>query len=102
MGEHADDLINRMIDGSFGWGGGRQRRKTFQSGSGQYKWKQANGQVIAMKDMSIRHLGNALRMAEAHGNTGKADDLREVLGIKEAEEAADLLDRNDEYDSWAT
>jgi len=91
MGEHADDIINRMIDGSFGWGN-RRPRKTFQSGSGNYKWKTANGHVIDMKDMSTRHLRNCIRMCESNGNTGKGDQLKEVLEIREAEEAADMAD----------
>lgn len=89
MGDAAEAALNYEMRGMYE--PRRQNRKTFQRGSGNYKWRSSKG-IISMEDMSIRHLSNAINICEANGNTGKGDQLREVLEIREAEQAVDLYD----------
>ena len=49
MGEIADYIVDRMIFGPILTS---CHRKTFQSGSGDFKWKLASGEVINMYDMT--------------------------------------------------
>ncbi len=83
MGEEADYIVDRMIDGWFN--SGRSRRPvSFQSGSGKGHWRCANGNVVAMADMSVAHLEAALAVCKARNNTGKAADLEAALAKKVA------------------
>lgn len=53
--------------------------RTWQAGSGDFKWRTKEGVVLDMREMADSHLQNCLRMCERDGNTGKAKQLRTVL-----------------------
>jgi hypothetical protein len=78
MGDIADQLIDQMICGN-----SRtyppKKRKNFQSGSGNFHWRQADGRAVSMRDMSIDHLRNALKLCGRTNNNGKAQQLRQVI-----------------------
>lgn len=78
MGEIADEIIEDAIDRMFDPTPTRRKRKQFQAGAGNYKWRTANG-VIDMRTMTNEHLRNAHRVCERTGNNGKAKQIREVL-----------------------
>lgn len=78
MGDAAEAALDYWMN-RHGLFGKPPRKRSFQKGSGRGKWRTAEGQVLDMKDMSDRHIENALRLCESRGNTGKADDFREEL-----------------------
>lgn len=81
MSEFTDNLINRMFfDGdrkSF-----KEKKRTFQAGSGNYKWRKSDGTVVNMKDMTTAHLKNAIDICKKKANSGKLEQLEEVLARK--------------------
>lgn len=72
MGEEADRIVDMRLDENL-------FVRSFQRGSVAYKWRQADGIVIDMYEMSNRHLENALRYATGQ----KAEEIREVLAERE-------------------
>lgn len=76
MGDIADQIIDQMM-----WGSrpARGRKRTFQSGSGDFMWRTQTGEVVPMHDMTTSHLKNALRVCEVKSNSGKAAQLRAVI-----------------------
>lgn len=56
---------------------------SMQSGSGNYRWRTREGNIVNMNDMDIQHLRNAYNMCVRTGNTGKGDQLKEILEKKE-------------------
>lgn len=88
MGEIADDIIDSYIDGFVDcWGSRPPRRASgnYQSGTGNYRWRDTDGTLWDMRLMSYDHLRNALAVAERKNNTGKAKQLREVMADMAAE-----------------
>jgi len=83
MGDHADDLINSMIDH---WGYyDPPRRRSIQKGVGLFMWASANG-VIPMESMTTMHILNAMKVCERNGNTGKLKQLGEILEKRSQQE----------------
>ena len=80
MGEIADQIIDRLIDS---WGFKPRRRSTWQSGSGNYMWRDGNGNLIDMWDMSEEYLMNCIEMTHKKGNPGKRKQLLHVLRMKQ-------------------
>jgi hypothetical protein len=78
MGEIADQIVDRMIFGGFERPG-KKRRRTYQSGVGDFMWRTKTGEELSMWDMDTQHLRNAAKMCASNGNTGKAKQLRKVL-----------------------
>lgn len=76
MGEHADDIIDQIIDGEWL---PRRRNVTYQSGAGKGVWRTASGPVLRMSDMSVAHLQAAIAECERRGNSGKKADLEKAL-----------------------
>ncbi|KFB11083.1 hypothetical protein [Nitratireductor basaltis] len=68
---------------------GKPRKRGFQSRSGNFKWRQSGGYVIDMRDMSYLHLLNAIKICQATGNNGKAEQLRIVLNERATEGKAE-------------
>ena len=83
MGEQADYIVDRMIDGWFNAGRG-QRLPGFQSGVGKGRWRRSDCAVVNMADMSVAHLEAAIAICKARNNTGKAADLEAALAKKGA------------------
>lgn len=79
MGEIADSLIDAMIDRHMMVRRSRRQGRSFQAGSGDYRWRDANGVTHSMWEMSESYLRAAIRVASETGNTGKLQQLREVL-----------------------
>ena len=83
MGEYADDIIDQIIDynidGVFTYKS--PRKKSFQSGSGDFNWRTRNG-VLSMYEMSESHLRNAIKLCDDMGNHGKQAQLQYVLKEK--------------------
>lgn len=75
MGEMADWMIDRMIFGR----SEVHRKATFQTGSGNYMWRTADGTAIHMREMTTEHLVNAIEVAKRKNNHGKLIQLKEVL-----------------------
>ena len=103
MGEYADYEVDRMI-GEMDYGYGdyddgelghyndfsprySKRKKSYQAGTGDFKWKTADRIVLDMNEMSIAHLKNAIAICESMGQTGKLTQLQQVLAEKLAESA---------------
>lgn len=84
MGEYAEYELERFINRGCGFknSNDRQRRKTYQSGTGVYKWKNADGQVVSMWDMDVDYLINCVHKCREHNNYGKESDLLEVIKEK--------------------
>jgi hypothetical protein len=77
MGEEADYLIDRMIFGaSYDFRRSRKRR-TFQSGTGDFMWRSSEG-LINMYDMTPEHRENAMEVCRRRGNSGKLKQLEQV------------------------
>jgi hypothetical protein len=78
MGEHADDIIDSMMDS---WDNFSDYRRipNFQKGVGNYMWRQGNLEIIDMHNMSNDHLANAIKICEKRRNTAKKKQLEEVL-----------------------
>jgi hypothetical protein len=74
MGDAADDALAYYMNRPFQ----SRRRKTFQSGSGDFHWRTSDG-VVSMHSMTDTHLRRALNIAIQQDNTGKAQQLQEVL-----------------------
>jgi hypothetical protein len=55
-----------------------RRKRTFQSGSGDFMWRTAGGEVINMYDMTPEHRENAMNICRGRGNTGKLKQLEQV------------------------
>lgn len=103
VGRTSDLLFDEAFDEAYGEVFGspvqpsdKAKRKSFQRGAGDYCWRQKGGKVISMHDMTVRHLKNAIRICELTHNSGKADQLQEVLAEKEIEELCDEFDDIDE------
>lgn len=56
--------------------------KGFQHGVGFGRWRQAGGAVIEMKDMTERHLKNAINLCRQYGG-GKLAELNAELKHRE-------------------
>jgi hypothetical protein len=80
MSEFTENYVNNLMNYSYS---PSKRKTTFQSGSGNYKWRSKSG-VVDMRSMSIEHLHNAIKVATSKQNTGKLDQLREVLHEKQS------------------
>lgn len=77
MGEYSDLIVDRMIFGSYPY---RPRKRSgFQSGSGDFMWRDSTGKTVSMYDMTDEYLSNAIAVCERKGNGGKAAQLRAVL-----------------------
>ncbi|TAU51268.1 hypothetical protein ELI44_32910 (plasmid) [Rhizobium ruizarguesonis] len=76
MGEMADEIIDRMIFGGH-YNGRSRRRPTYQSGSGDFMWRSANG-LINMYDMTPEHRENAMEVCRRKNNSGKLKQLQQV------------------------
>ncbi len=80
MGEEADYIIDKMIDS---WDDHSdyhyKKPKNFQSGTGHYMWKQADGTVIPMHTMSLAHIDNAIKICRQKKNTAKEKELFQTL-----------------------
>ncbi len=79
MGHMADYEVQKFF---FGRGYSKPRRRGYQRGSGEGKWRTPEG-VISMTDMTPEHLENALKMCEQKNNTGKAEQLRAEISRRE-------------------
>ncbi|MBD9544305.1 hypothetical protein IB276_33200 [Ensifer sp. ENS04] len=55
-----------------------RRKRTFQSGSGDFMWRTASGESINMYDMTPEHRENAMNICRGRGNTGKLKQLEQV------------------------
>lgn len=75
MGEMSEYLINRMMDQR----SSTSKPKTFQSGSGNYMWRDRSGVAISMRKMTDEHIMNAIQICKKHGNSGKMLQLKEVI-----------------------
>lgn len=76
MGDAADAALEYFEDH---WCNFRpKRRRTFQSGSGDYMWRTEDG-VIPMASMSTAHLMSAMKVCQEKGNSGKYKQLSETL-----------------------
>jgi hypothetical protein len=90
MGEQADYEIEKILGFGLTLGGvehprsKRIRRRSFQSGTGNYRWRTKSG-IVSMRLMTTEHLQNAVRLAEEHGSSGKLPQLKEVLAEREGE-----------------
>lgn len=62
--------------------------RNYQAGVGKGRWKQGNGQIIAMAEMTERHIRNALKLCRDYGK------------IKEFNAELERRDRFDQG-SWA-
>lgn len=74
MGDAADNALAYFTRPRFQ----PRRRKTYQSGSGDFHWRTSTG-VVSMHGMTDQHLQRALNIATQQGNSGKAQQLQEVL-----------------------
>lgn len=54
-----------------------RKRRTFQSGSGDFMWRSAEG-VVNMYDMTPEHRDNAMEICRRRGNSGKLKQLEQV------------------------
>ena len=77
----ADNYIDNLLDRAWNYRSPRKRKKTYQSGSGNYKWKTSSG-VIEMKKMTTEHLKNAIDICHKTGNIGKRIQLEEILASR--------------------
>ncbi len=77
MGDHADDAYSEWLSNSFSHE--LRKTKTFQAGTGNYMWRQKDGSVIDMHDMSNDHIANAISKCEQYNNSGKKAQLEQVL-----------------------
>ena len=77
MGDMADDAFNQWLgdQGFEGW----HKPRSFQAGSGNYMWRQKDGTLIDMHDMSNDHIANAIKKCEQYNNSGKKAQLEQVL-----------------------
>jgi hypothetical protein len=75
MSEFTENYVNNLMDYSYS---PRVKKTTFQSGSGNYKWRSKSG-VVHMRSMSIEHLQNAIAVAQRTNNTGKLQQLVQIL-----------------------
>lgn len=83
MGEMADYYMEQMWDEMWYEPPDRpRRRKPFQRGTGDFRWRTKDEGVVSMWDMSQAHLANAIRICELTGNTGKQAQLQVVLDAK--------------------
>lgn len=79
MGEHADDIIDRIIDQSlFPRKSRRKRQKSYQAGTKNTQWRDGKGRVHNMADMATSHLIHALNYCEQR-NDPKAEFLSAEL-----------------------
>lgn len=77
MGEEADYYIDQMMDA---WDGHADYpRKSFQQDTGNYMWRQKDGSVIDMHNMSNDHIANAIKICERFNNSGKKAQLEQIL-----------------------
>lgn len=79
MGDAADDAYNAWLTSDEHVFDDLPRRRGFQAGTGNYMWRQADGTVIDMHEMSNDHISNSIRKCEQYGNTGKKAQLEQVL-----------------------
>jgi DNA-binding IclR family transcriptional regulator len=77
MGEMADEMIDRMIFGRNHYYERSRKRPTYQSGSGDFMWRSAEG-LINMYDMTPEHRENAMEVCRRKGNSGKLKQLEQV------------------------
>lgn len=79
MGEMADWIVDQAmwLHGE-PWNNRRSTKKTFQSGSGNFKWRTKEG-IIDMRDMTDDHLINAIKICKQRNNSGKMLQLKQVL-----------------------
>lgn len=78
MGEIADAMIDRMIFGENHYFERSRRRPTFQSGTGDFMWRTAAGELLNMYDMTPDHRENAMEVCRRKGNSGKLKQLEQV------------------------
>lgn len=109
MGEMADEMIDRMIFGDidridrmFGVGemqdhDVRARPHPGQKGVGRFRWRDADGKVHDMLDMTTRHLQNALVICARNSNSGKANDIQKVLADRDVKVAQAIPDDYDHF-----
>lgn len=81
MGDIADQIIDGFFSGRFDYQQHR-RPRGYQAGSGRFCWRDANGIVRDMREMTVSHLRSAIAKCRAEKNTGKLADLEEVLSEK--------------------
>lgn len=84
MGEHADYLIDQMIDGHWNSHRPRRSRGGFHKGVGAGMWKSNEG-IIPMTDMTTAHIMNSVSMCEKTNNTGKKAELEAELQRRQQE-----------------
>lgn len=78
MGDAADDAFDTWLRNEAGFY--RERKPdNYQRGSGNYMWRQANGIVVDMHEMTNDHISNAIKICRKYNNTGKLAQLEEVL-----------------------
>lgn len=77
MGEFADAMIDRMIFGVAHDFRRSRKRRTYQSGSGDFMWRSGDG-LINMYDMTPEHRENAMEVCRRKGNSGKLKQLEQV------------------------
>jgi hypothetical protein len=78
MGEEADYYIDKYIDNlENDWE--PRKVKSYQSGSGNFAWRTSDNLVMDMHTMSDEHIINAITLCSRFGNTGKKDQLQQVL-----------------------
>ena len=85
MSEYVDNAVQYFIDTRLDVTSPKYRRKkapSFQKRSGNYKWRNKEGQIINMRQMSYEYLANCIKMCDESGNTAKAEQLREVLAAR--------------------
>ena len=78
MGDAADDAFDAWLRAEDRFYS-EHKPASFQKGSGNYTWRQADGTLINMNDMTNDHISNAIRKCIQYGNTGKQAQLEEIL-----------------------
>lgn len=79
MGDAADDAYNAWLTSDENVFSDLPKRRGFQSGTGNYMWRQADGTVIDMHTMTNEHISNAIRICEKYNNSGKKTQLEQIL-----------------------
>jgi hypothetical protein len=90
MGDAADDMFDMMLRQAL-WTPSR-RRRTFQSGTGDFMWRNGAGELINMYDMTPEHRENAMEVCRRKGNSGKLKQLEQVQREMRKARPNDFLD----------
>lgn len=78
MGQGADDAFDAWLRNEAGFHH-QHKPNNYQKGSGNYMWRQGNGILIDMHEMTNDHLNNAINICKKYGNTGKQAQLEQIL-----------------------